>query len=71
MQGLVSLTKRFCHFHEQGHVQKFDNKLHSHSVRERIWIEGSDLSQWLPQGERRSPKESKSPWIETFHGESH
>ena len=37
MQGLVSLTKRFCHFHEQGHVQKFDNKLHSHSVLERIW----------------------------------
>ena len=42
MQGLVSLTKRFCHFHEQGHVQKFDNKLHSHSVRERIWIEAND-----------------------------
>ena len=35
-----------------------------HSVLERIWIKGSYLSQWLPQGERGPPKESKSRWIE-------
>ena len=29
-----------------------------HSVLERIWIKGSYLSQWLPQGERGPPKES-------------
>ena len=42
-----------------------------HSVLERIWIKGSYLSQWLPQGEREPPKESKSPWIEIFHGGSY
>ena len=42
-----------------------------HSVLERIWIKGSNLSQWLPQGERRPPKESKSRWIEIFHSGSH
>ena len=31
-----------------------------HSVLERIWVKGSYLSQWLPQGERGPPKESKS-----------
>ena len=41
-----------------------------HSVLERIWIKGSYLSQWLPQGERGPPKESKSRWIEIFHGGS-
>ena len=35
-----------------------------HSVLERIWIKGSYLSQWLPQGERGPPKESKSRWLE-------
>ena len=30
-----------------------------HSVLERIWVKGSYLSQWLPQGERGPPKESK------------
>ena len=39
-----------------------------HSVLERIWVKGSYLSQWLPQGERGPPKESKSLWIEIFHG---
>ena len=39
----------------------------SHSVLERIWIKGSYLSQWLPQGERGPPKESKSWWIEILH----
>ena len=42
-----------------------------HSVLERIWVKGSYLSQWLPQGERSPPKESKSRWIEIFHGGSH
>ena len=37
---------------------------------ERIWIKGSYLSQWLPQGERGPPKESKSRWIEILHGGS-
>ena len=41
-----------------------------HSVPEWIWIKGSYLSQWLPQGERGSPKESKSRWIEILHGGS-
>ena len=43
----------------------------THSVLERIWVQGSYPSQWLPQGERGPPKESKSPWIEIFHGGSH
>ena len=42
-----------------------------HSVLERIWIKGSYLSQWLPQGERWPPKESKSWCIEILHGGSH
>ena len=43
-----------------------DSKLHllfkmlDHSVLERIWVKGSYPSQWLPQGERGPPKESKS-----------
>ena len=41
-----------------------------HSVPERIWIKGSYPSQWLPQGERWPPKESKSRWIEILHGGS-
>ena len=41
-----------------------------HSVLERIWIKGSYPSQWLPQGERGPPKESKSRWIEIPHGGS-
>ena len=41
-----------------------------HSVPERIWIKGCYLSQWLPQGERGPPKESKSRWIEILHGGS-
>ena len=41
-----------------------------HSVLEWIWIKGSYLSQWLPQGERGPPKESKSRWIEILHGGS-
>ena len=36
----------------------------THSVLERIWVKFSYLSQWLPQGERGPPKESKSRWIE-------
>ena len=28
-----------------------------HSVLERIWVKGSYLSKWLPQGERGPPKE--------------
>ena len=36
------------------------NEKPTHSVLERIWVKGSYLSQWLPQGERRPPKESKS-----------
>ena len=43
----------------------------SHSVLEQIWIKGSYLSQWLPQGERGPPKESKSQWIEILHVGSH
>ena len=41
--------------------------LTEHSVLERIWVKGSNLSQWLPQGERGPPKESKSLWIEILH----
>ena len=41
-----------------------------HSVLERIWVKGSYLSKWLPQGERGPPKESKSWWIEILHGGS-
>ena len=41
-----------------------------HSVPEWIWIKGSYLSQWLPQGERGPPKESKSRWIEILNGGS-
>ena len=44
--------------------------LTSHSVPEWIWIKGSYLSQWPPQGERGPPKESKSQWIEILHGGS-
>ena len=43
----------------------------SHSVLEQIWIKGSYLSQWLPQGERGPPMESKSQWIEILHGGTH
>ena len=42
-----------------------------HSVLEWIWIKGSYLSQWLPQGESGPPKESKSRWIEILKGGSH
>ena len=42
-----------------------------HSVLEWIWVKCSDLSQWLPQGERGPPKESKSQWVEIFHIGSH
>ena len=41
-----------------------------HSVLEWIWVKGSYLSKWLPQGERGPPKESKSWWIEILHGGS-
>ena len=44
--------------------------LQQHSVLEWIWIKGSYLSQWLPQGERGPPKESKSQWIEILNGGS-
>ena len=40
------------------------NYILEHSVLERIWIKGSYLSQWLPQGESGPPKVSKSRWIE-------
>ena len=49
----------------------FVKELAIHSVLEWIWIKGSYLSQWLPQGERGPPKESKSRWIEIFHSGSH
>ena len=42
-----------------------------HSVLERIWVKGSYLRKWLPQGERGPPKESKSRWIEILHVGSH
>ena len=48
-----------------------ENSKSTHSVPEWIWIKGSYLSQWLPQGERGPPKESKSRWIEILHGGSH
>ena len=41
-----------------------------HSVLEWIWIKGSYPSQWIPQGERGPPKESKSRWIEILHSGS-
>ena len=51
-------------------IQEFWLEKPDHSVLERIWIKGSYLSQWLPQGERGPPKESKSRWIEILHGGS-
>ena len=42
--------------------------VYRHSVLERNWVKGSNLSKWLPQGERGPPKESKSRWIEILHG---
>ena len=42
-------------------------KIPPHSVLEQIWVKGSYLSKWLPQGERGPPKESKSRWIEILH----
>ena len=45
--------------------------MNCHSVLEWIWVKGSYLSQWLPQGERAPPKESKSRWIEISHVGSH
>ena len=48
----------------------FKSNWGTHSVLELIWIKGSYLSQWLPQGERGPPKESKSQWIEILHGGS-
>ena len=47
------------------------NYIIGHSVLERIWIKGSYLSQWLPQGKRGPPKEAKSQWIGILHGGSH
>ena len=46
------------------------NLIYPHSVPEWIWIKGSYLSQWQPQGERGPPKGSKSQWIEILHGGS-
>ena len=43
----------------------------THSVLERIWVKCSDLSQWVSQGARGPPKESKSRWIEIFRGGAH
>ena len=47
------------------------NGVQGHSVLEWIWVKGSYLSQWLTQGERGPPKESKLPWIEISHVGSH
>ena len=61
-----------CTFAKSG--KNYDHEDHYyqclHSVPERIWIKGSYPSQWLPQGERGPPKESKSGWIEILHGGS-
>ena len=54
----------------QGGQSLGKDKLH-HSVLEWIWVKGSYLSKWLPQGERGPPKESKSRWIEILHIGSH
>ena len=59
---------KFCY---DKRFQKTDLSDFDHSVPKRIWIKGSYLSQWLPQGERGPPKESKSRWIEILHGGSH
>ena len=59
-------------FVHHGFLNNFEtNGVIHHSVLERIWIKGSYLSQWLPQGERGPPKESKLRWIEILHGGSH
>ena len=52
-------------------IEKMKITIVWHSVLEGIWVKGSYLSQWLPQGERGPPKESKSQWIKIFHGGSH
>ena len=56
---------------EQKKIDNISDWLKVHSVLERIWVKGSYLSQWLPQGERGPSKESKSQWIEIFHVGSH
>ena len=63
----ITSTFQACHFSSTDLVKLF---MLFHSVLERIWIKGSYLSQWLPKGERRPPKESKSRWIEILHGGS-
>ena len=40
-------------------IQTHDLNQVSHSALQQIWIKGSYLSQWLPQGESGPPKESK------------
>ena len=51
---------KFMHSEKATEFEKisYSNLKLLHSVLERIWIKGSYLSQWLPQGERGPPKES-------------
>jgi hypothetical protein len=58
------------HTEENTLSSNWPNSSLKHSVLERIWIKGSYPSQWLPQGERGPPKESKSRWIEILHSGS-
>ena len=67
---LLILKNIFCQKITVHNHQKLPSQAICHSVPERIWIKGSYPSQWLPQGERGPPKESKSRWIEILHGGS-
>ena len=62
------MTNNEGNMHQLHFLQMWQLK---NSVLERIWVKGSYLSKWLPQGERGPPKESKSRWIEILHVGSH
>ena len=64
-------TKLPLHRNQKVRLLRHEVREGEHSVPERIWIKGSYLSQWLPQGERWPPRESKSWCIEILHGGSH
>ena len=68
---LSSIFKNPVYQEMAWHLRSTYNLFSTHSVLERIWVKGSDLSKWLPQGERGPPKESKSQKIEILHVGSH
>ena len=67
---LLTDSELFILFAENSQILLKISVIPIHSVLEQIWIKGSYLSQWLPQGDGGPPKESKSQWIEILHGGS-